>query len=223
MLSVAVGWQIYAITGRALDLGLIGLVQFAPSLLLALPARHLADPFNRRRIVALCQVVECIAVAALTIDTITGNFDELGILITLFVIGVARAFESPARQALLPGLVPDAVLGRALAVNASARQMAMIVGPALGGFIYIAGPGIVYAVSTTLFLVAVFFLWHLEYHHRPPRRQPPNLRTLLAGIGFIRSRPVVLGAISLDLFAVLLGDATALLPIFAHDILHTGP
>ena len=223
MLSVAVGWQIYAITGRALDLGLIGLVQFAPSLLLALPAGHLADQFNRRRIVAVCQFVEALGVAALALGSVTGVFGELQILAAVLVIGVARAIESPARQALLPGLVPASVLGRALAVNSSAGQMAMIVGPALGGFIYIAGPAAVYTVSTVLYAAAVVFLWRLEYHHRPPRRQPASVRTLLAGVRYIRGHPVVLGALSLDLFAVLLGGATALLPIFAHDILHTGP
>ncbi len=223
MLSVAVGWQIYDLTGRALDLGLVGLVQFAPSLLLALPAGHLADQFNRRRIVAICQFVEALGTAALAIGSLTGEFGELGILGCVLLIGIAKAIESPARQALLPGLVPASILGRALAVNSSAGQAAMIVGPAFGGFLYIAGAGTVYLVSTILFVIAVVFLWRLEYHHRPPRRQPASLKTLLAGVSYIRSHPVVLGAISLDLFAVLLGGATALLPIFARDILHTGP
>ena len=180
MLSVAVGWQIYALTGRALDLGLVGLVQFAPSLLLALPAGHLADQFNRRRIVAVCQFVEGMGAAALAFGSFNPDFGKIEILGCVLLIGIAKAIESPARQALLPGLVPARVLGRALAVNSSAGQAAMIVGPALGGFLYIAGAGVVYLVSTILFAVAVVFLWRLEYHHRPPRRQPASLKTLLA-------------------------------------------
>ncbi|HET8897992.1 MAG TPA: MFS transporter [Rhodanobacteraceae bacterium] len=223
MLSVAVGWQIYDITHDVFDLGLIGLVQLLPSLLLALPAGHLADQFNRRRIVALCQAVECVATAVLALGTLAGLFGEGAILTLVFVIGVARAIEFPTRQALLPGLVPESALARAMAVSASAGQSAMIIGPALGGFLYIAGPGVVYGVSTLLYAVAVVMMWRLEYHHRPARRTPATMQSLLAGFGFIRGRPVVLGAISLDLFAVLLGGATALLPVFAKDILHTGP
>jgi MFS family permease len=188
MLSVAVGWQIYAITGRALDLGLIGLVQFIPSLLLALPAGHMADQFERRRIVLL-----------------------------------AKAFEFPALQSMLPALVPLRILPRAMAINASAGQAAMIIGPAIGGFLYVAGPGVVYSVCAGLYLVSVVLMARLRYVQAPPRREPATLKTLFAGVHFIRARKDVLGVISLDLFAVLLGGATALLPIFAKDILHTGP
>ncbi|MEJ2654923.1 MAG: MFS transporter, partial [Acidihalobacter sp.] len=122
-----------------------------------------------------------------------------------------------------PGLVPESVLPRATAVNASAFQLAMITGPALGGFLYVAGSDAVYAAAALLYLVAVVLLAAVRYDHTPPRREPATLQTLFAGIAFIRVRPVVLGVISLDLFAVLLGGATALLPIFARDILHTGP
>ena len=223
MLSVAVGWQIYATTGRALDLGLIGLVQFVPSVLLALPAGHVADQHERRRIVVLGQVVELIAIAVLATLTLRHGIHEVGILALVFAIGVAKAFESPAMQSLLPALVPPAILPRAMAVNASAGQAAMIMGPALGGFLYIAGPGVVYLVAGALYIASIILMATLRYTHTPAQREPATLKTVFAGVHFIRHRPDVLGVISLDLFAVLLGGATALLPIFAKDILHTGP
>ena len=223
MLSVAVGWQIYAITGRAFDLGLIGLVQFVPSLLLALPAGHVADQFERRRIVLFGQVAEWIAIALLAGLSLAHGIHELGILLLVFVIGTAKAFEFPALQSMLPALVPAEVLPRAMAVNASAGQAAMIMGPALGGFLYVAGPGVVYTACAALYLVSVLLMARLRYEHAPPKREPATLKTVFAGVHFIRARKDVLGVISLDLFAVLLGGATALLPIFAKDILHSGP
>jgi MFS family permease len=223
MLSVAVGWQIYAVTGRAFDLGLIGLVQFVPSVLLALPAGHVADQFERRRIVLYGQLVELLAIGLLTTLTLLHGIHEVGILLLVFAIGVAKAFEFPALQSMLPALVPPAILPRAMAVNASAGQAAMIMGPALGGFLYVAGPGVVYAVAGLLYLASVLLMARLRYRQAPPRREPATLKTLFAGVHFIRRRPDVLGVISLDLFAVLLGGATALLPVFARDILHTGP
>lgn len=223
MLSVAVGWQIYAITGRAFDLGLIGLVQFVPSVVLALPAGHVADQFERRRIVLFGQIAEWIAIALLAGLSLVHGIHEIGILLLVFVIGIAKAFEFPALQSMLPALVPAEILPRAMAVNSSAGQAAMIMGPALGGFLYVAGPGIVYATAALLYLVSIVLLLRLRYSQTPPRREPATLKTVFAGVHFIRRRPDVLGVISLDLFAVLLGGATALLPIFAKDILHTGP
>jgi MFS family permease len=223
MLSVAVGWQIYAITGRALDLGLIGLVQFFPSVMLALPAGHVADQFERRRIVLLGQIVDMLAIATLAVLALTHLAHEATILTLVFVIGVAKAFEFPALQSMLPALVPASVLPRAMAASASAGQAAMIMGPAVGGFLYVAGPGTVYTVCAVLYLIAVLLMARMRYEQAQPRREPATLKTLFAGVHFIRQRPDVLGVISLDLFAVLLGGATALLPIFARDILHTGP
>jgi MFS family permease len=223
MLSVAVGWQIYAITGRAFDLGLIGLVQFIPSVLLALPAGHVADQFERRRVVLVGQVVEWAAIVLLAALTLLGRIHETGILLLVFVIGVAKAFESPSMQSLLPALVPPAILPRAVAISGSALQMAMILGPAVGGLLYVAGPGVVYLSAAALYLVAATMMALLRHEHAPPKREPATLRTLFAGVHFIRARKDVLGVISLDLFAVLLGGATSLLPIFAKDILHTGP
>ena len=223
MVSVAVGWQIYDITHRALDLGLIGLVQFVPSFVLALPAGHLADRYDRRRIVLVCQIIEWLAAALLAAGSFSSWFGEEAILLVVFLSGCARAFEFPTMQALLPSIVPPALLSRAMAASSSASMTAMIVGPALGGFIYVAGPGVVYGISSVLFLIAAVLMWRLRLERPPQKREPATFRTLFAGIGFIRRRPVVLGAISLDLFAVLLGGATALLPVFARDILHTGP
>ncbi len=223
MLSVAVGWQIYALTGRAFDLGLVGLVQFVPSLLLALPAGHIADQFDRRRIVVVCQALEWIAIVVLALGSALGWLGEVHILALVFLIGVGKAVEFPTRTAMVPGLVPDRILPRAMAMNASAGQIAMIAGPAVGGFLYVAGPDVVYGIAAILYIVSLVLMWRLRYDHVPPRREPATLKTLFAGVAFIRARPVVLGVISLDLFAVLLGGATALLPIFARDILHTGP
>jgi len=223
MLSVAVGWQIYEITGRAFDLGLIGLVQFVPSVLLALPAGHVADQFERRRIVLIGQIVEWLAIAVLAGMSLAHGIHEAGILALVFLIGVAKAYEFPAQQSMLPALVPLKILPRAMAVNASAGQAAMIMGPAIGGFLYVAGPGVVYVVCGLLYLVSVVLMARLRYEQAPPKREPATLKTLFAGVHFIRERKDVLGVISLDLFAVLLGGATALLPIFAKDILHTGP
>ena len=223
MLSVAVGWQIYDLTHRALDLGVIGLVQFIPSFVLALPAGHVADIFERRRIVLICQAVEGAATLLLAVGSWLGWFDEPAILAIVFVIGCARAFEFPTMQALLPSLVPPSILSRAMAAGSSASMTAMIVGPALGGLLYVAGAGTVYGVSGLLFVIAAALMWRLKLERPPQKREPATLKTVFAGITFIRHRPVVLGAISLDLFAVLLGGATALLPVFARDILHTGP
>ena len=223
MLAVAVGWQIYAITGRALDLGLIGLVEFIPSALLALPAGHIADRYDRRRIALGGQAAACLAIAFLAVLTASGHIDELGLLTVVLMIAVAMAFEFPAVRSMLPALVPAPMLPRAMAVNAAAGQAAMIIGPALGGFLYLAGPAMVYAVAAFLYLLAVVLMARLHYEQAPPPREPATLKTVFAGVEFIRRRPDVLGVISLDLFAVLLGGATALLPIFAKDILQTGP
>ncbi len=223
MLSVAVAWQIYAMTHRAFDLGMIGLVQFIPSIVLALVAGHVADRYERRRVVLICQIVGGLAVGLLAVGSFLHWFHEAAILTLIFFIGVTRTFEFPTLQALLPVLVPPMLYPRAMAASASAMQSAMIIGPALGGFLYVAGAGVVYAVSALLYLAAAVMMWRLKTERPAVPREPPTLRSVFAGITFIRHRPVVLGAISLDLFAVLLGGATALLPIFARDILHTGP
>ncbi|HEY0208978.1 MFS transporter [Acerihabitans sp.] len=223
MLSIVVSWQIYTMTGRAFDLGLIGLAQFLPSVLLALPAGHVADQYDRRRIVLFGQVAEWLAIAALAALTVTHLANELVVLGLVFFIAIAKTMEAPALQSMLPALVPPSMLARAMAANAASGEAAMMVGPALGGFLYVAGAGTVYIAIIALYLVSIAMVARLRYEQAPPKRVPASFATLFAGVRFIRARPDVLGVISLDLFAVLLGGATALLPIFAKDILHTGP
>ena len=223
MLAVAVGWQVYALTGRALDLGLVGLVQFLPSFFLVLVAGYVADHFDRRRVLQFCMLAEATAALGLAIASATGVIGETVIFMLIFIVGAARAFQMPTMQALLPALVPPQLLSRAIAANASAGQAAIIAGPALGGIIYVAGPATVYGVSTLLFVLTGLMIFLIRIERRPAPTSTPGLSSVLEGIRFIRRQPAVLGAISLDMFAVLLGGATALLPIYARDILHTGP
>ncbi|RDT55795.1 MFS transporter [Escherichia coli] len=223
MLSIIVGWQIYSQTHSAFWLGMIGLVQFFPSVILALPAGHIADQFDRRRVVMFGQVLEWAAIALLAWLTWKGDASVGVILSLIFIISSAKTLESPAMISMLPALVPTSILPRATAANAVSGQAAQIVGPALGGFLYAAGAEVVYAVTAGLYLLSLMLVLTLRYEQALPPRTPPTLSSLFAGVDFIRKRPDVLGVISLDLFAVLLGGATALLPIFAHDVLHTGP
>jgi MFS family permease len=223
MQAVAVGWQIYALTGSPFYLGLVGLAQYLPQFVLTLAVGHVIDRYDRRRIAAICQFIEAIALALLTAGTFTGWIGKEAILAVVFVIGAARAFEAPTMLALVPGLVPQELIPRASAWSASANQCASIVGPALGGILYAIGPTTVYATSTVLFFTACTLMSGIDMHRTPPKKEPVTLKSLFAGITFIRSRQEILGAISLDLFAVLLGGATALLPIYARDILFTGP
>ncbi|GFO59773.1 MFS transporter [Geomonas silvestris] len=223
MQGVAVGWQIYHLTGSAWYLGLVGLAQFLPMLLLTLAVGHVADRYDRRRISAICQVIEGAALALLAVGSYTGWITKEVILVTVFVTGAARAFESPTMQALVPTLVPQELIPSAAAWSASANQTASIVGPALGGILYVLGPTTVYALASVLFLTACAMVSLIRLERPASKREPVSISSLFAGIAFIRSRPEILGAISLDLFAVLLGGATALLPVYARDILHTGP
>ncbi|MBX3618772.1 MAG: MFS transporter [Rhizobacter sp.] len=223
MLMVAVGWQMYALTGSAWDLGLVGLLQFLPALLLTLVAGHVADRHDRTRILAACMAVQALVALVLVIATQGGWASRWLLLALSVVIGTAKAFQMPAQQALVPSLVPPGVLPRALAFSSAGMQAAIIGGPALGGVLYVAGAAVVYAVCGACFLLAGVLFLRVGHPHVPPPKEPVSLATVLAGFRFIWQRPVVLGAISLDLFAVLLGGATALLPMFARDILHTGP
>ncbi|MGZ3559254.1 MAG: MFS transporter [Thermodesulfobacteriota bacterium] len=221
--GVAVGWQVYALTGSAFYLGLVGLAQFLPMFLLTLVAGHVADRYDRRLIARLCEIVEGLAAGALALCTFTGWQSKESILALIFVVGAARAFEMPTMQALVPRLVPGPLLTRAFAWSASANQTANILGPALGGLLYAIGPTLAYGIACVLFLSASSFVGLIRVEQVPSKLEWAGARSLFAGIAFIRSRPAILGAISLDLFAVLLGGATALLPIYARDILITGP
>jgi MFS family permease len=223
MQGVAVGWQIYHLSGSAFYLGLVGLAQFLPMFLLSLVVGQAADRYDRRTIARICQIVEGLAAACLALGSFTGWQTEKSILAIVFVIGACRAFEVPTLQALLPALVPPPLIPRAIAWSTSANQTATVIGPALGGLLYVAGPTAAYGTAGLLFIAASTFVALIRIDWAPPKREPVNLRSVFAGIAFIRSRPKILGAISLDLFAVLLGGATALLPIYARDILKTGP
>ncbi len=244
MLMVALGWQMYDLTSSAWDLGLVGLAQFLPALLLTLPAGHLVDQHDRRLLLAASLALQGLVAASLALSSAGVWVTPAMILALSVLLGCARALQMPSQQALMPTLVPPALLPRAVAAASSTMQAAIIAGPALGGALYALGPWVtrllhqdatrpanvahwgaaaVYAVSLLMLSAAIASVLSLRHRPSPPRRAAPGLAQLTAGIVFIWRRPVVLGAISLDLFAVLLGGATALLPIFARDILHTGP
>lgn len=237
MQIVAVGWQMYELTHSALALGCVGLVQFLPSILLVLVTGQVADRFDRRRIVAICRFVHGSAVGVLLLANAMGWISAPVIFMVVFVIGISKAFEMPGQSALVPSLVPLERLSNAFAWSASAGEFATIIGPAAGGLLYLAGASVVYGTCVALFAVSGFFVLGL-YRLLSPEllarlatgreailNQPParSKESLLAGIRFIRGQQIVFGAISLDMFSVLFGGATALLPIFAADILGTGP
>jgi Transmembrane secretion effector len=222
MQTVAVGWQLYTISGSALDLGLVGLAQFVPTVLLTLVVGQVADRYDRRIVVAVCHVLEAAAVAALALGTLAGRLDRAGILALVVLLGAARAFENPARAALVPRLVPTRLIARAIASVTSAVQAARIVGPALGGALYALGPVTLYALVAALYVVSAAVVLVVRDREPGRARDEITVESLFSGIHFIVRRRLLLGAMSLDLFAVLLGGATALLPIYARDILGTG-
>ena len=221
--SVAIGWQVYDITRDPLDLGLVGLTQFLPSLLLVLVTGQAADRFGRRNIMAASIAVEAFCVAVLVWLTLRGLDSVAPIFAILLLFGIARAFYGPAASSLVANLVPTKELAGAVALNTASRQIATIVGPVAGGLLYgIAAPA-AYGAAFCLLILATGLILLVP---RPQRRDLPpavDWSTVLAGFRYIGSNRVVLGAISLDLFAVLLGGATALLPVYARDILELGP
>ena len=223
MLTVAVGWQMYMHTHSVLSLGYVGLVQFMPQLLLTFIVGHVADRYDRRRVAMACTSALFLVSLILTAGVLTESLSEHFILACACAMGSARAFMMPAMQSLMPSLVSPAQLPRGLALSATGRQTGVIIGPALGGALFAAGPNVVYCTCALFFAIAFATLAGLPHPKQTLRREPPSLRSVFDGLTYIRSRPELLGAISLDLFSVLLGGATALLPVFAHDILATGP
>jgi MFS family permease len=224
MLTVAVGWQVYETTRNALDLGLIGLSQFLPFIVLVLPAGHVADRYDRRRVLFACYLLAAVASLLLLFFSVVGVTSVLPIFVVMALFGVVRAFNMPASQAILPTLVPPADFGNAVALNTSTFQLATIGGPAVAGLLILLGTPVVYATVTVLMLAsAVLMLWLHGGQGSQRSGEPVNLATLLSGIRFVRDNRPVLGSISLDLFAVLFGGATALLPAIASDVLHVGP
>ncbi|MEZ5824014.1 MAG: MFS transporter [Geminicoccaceae bacterium] len=221
--SVSVAWQIYDITRDPLDLGLVGLIQFAPSLLLVLVTGAAADRFGRRTIMALALLGEGICAVALLFFALKGIGTVWPIFVVLAGFGLSRAFFNPASSSLVANLVPASDLANAIALNTTAWQVATIVGPVVGGLIYGISASAAYAVAVAMFFLAGVLTVRIP---RPASRQsaePVRLETILAGFRYIWREPVVLGAVSLDLFAVLLGGAIALMPVYARDILVLGP
>ena len=221
--AVAVGWQIYDLTGSAFDLGMIGLVQFLPTALLVFVAGHAADRYARTRVVQICLLVEALTALFLAWGAYQGSLTVLQIFVAMAVLGTAGAFESPAVVALLPLVAPQGSLQRATAISSGVGQLATITGPALGGLAYTIAPALPYGIMVLFCLAGALLMAGIRLTQPAVVRDAAGPADLFAGVRFVRSNPAILGTISLDLFAVLLGGATALLPIYARDILQTGP
>ena len=223
MASVAIGWLIYDLTGSAYQLGLAGLCQFLPMVPLTFVVGPVADRFDRRRIVIVTQALQAATLALVTLSAEQGWLSVHVVFLALILLGSARSFERPAMSALLPALVPPGDLPRAVAVSSSAMQTAVIIGPSLGGLLYAFGAGLTLGLAAALFVAGGAAMTAIRFRHQAASAGKVTMQMVFSGVSFIRSRPVILGSISLDLFAVLLGGVTALLPIFARDILETGP
>ena len=230
MQAVAVGWQVYDITKRALDLGLVGLAQFLPGILLFLVSGHASDRFDRRKVLGACYAGYALCSGLLLVIAQVGSHSVQPISVrpiygALILLGVVRSFNGTASRSILPQLVPEEHFANAVAWNATTFQAATILGPSLGGILYalFRGPSAVYAAAMLTALGALASTFRIKTRPQARRREPMTLKTVLAGLRFIWREKLVLGAISLDLFAVLLGGAVALLPVYAREILHTGP
>lgn len=219
MQSVAIGWQVYQMTGSLFDLGLIGLAQFAPFLVLILLAGHTADRYNRRLIIIVCLLTQLLCGSLLLAFTLSAMAVVWPVFAILVLFGSARAFMMPATQAVLRNMVPNESFSQAVALSSSAFHVAVIVGPVLGGLLYIAGPSTVYLAAAALLVLSVILMTLTTSAPQAVNKEPATWHTVLEGLRFVWSRPIMLGAISLDLFAVLFGGATALLPAYAHDVL----
>ena len=223
MQTVAVGWQVYEITHDPLDLGLIGLSQFLPFVLLVLPAGHFADRHLRQKLLSACYGLMLVCALLLLAFSMSGLKVVWPVFAVMVLFGVARAFAMPTGQALLPNVVPPALFGRAVAVNSTTWQLSTIVGPAIGGIVYLFGAPVVYATVALLLAAAVVLMFGVRAPAPARSAQSVTFDSLLEGLRFVFRRKIILGAISLDLFAVLFGGAVALLPAYASDILKIGP
>ena len=223
MSFVAIGWQVYAVRSNPLDLGLVGLAMFIPLPLLALPAGHLADRFPRRTLLAIAIVLEIAIMLGLLAVTRGGAGETWPFFLLAFATGVAAALGAPASRALTPSLVPREILVRALAFRSVVFQASVIVGPAIGGLLFALHPELVYGIAVGLSVIALLLTLLLRVGRDPAGGSSPDLASVLGGVSLVRRTPVLFGAISLDLFAVLFGGAVALLPVFAKDILEVGP
>ncbi len=225
MQAVAVGWQVYDITHRALDLGWVGLAQFLPGILLFLVSGHASDRFERRKVLSACYSGYALCSFLLLLIAQRGGHSVRPIYFVLVLLGVTRSFNGTASRSILPQLVPEEHFTNAVAWNASTFQAATIIGPSLGGLMYAAfhGPSVVYATAMFTALGALLSMFKIKTRPITRKREPTTAKSVLKGLRFIWVRKEILGAISLDLFAVLLGGATALLPVYAREIFHTGP
>ena len=225
MQAVAVGWQVYEITHRPLDLGYVGLAQFLPGILLFPLSGHASDRFERRHVLSACYGGYAVCFALLLALAERGVPSITSIYVVLVLIGVVRSFNSTASRSILPQLVPQEHFPNAVAWNASIFQAATILGPSFGGILYAAfnGPSVVYVVAMVTAIGATISSFRIKPEVKARPREPMTLKTVFAGLHYIWSKKLILGAISLDLFAVLLGGAVALLPVYAREILHTGP
>ncbi|QBR01420.1 MFS transporter [Paraburkholderia pallida] len=223
MLMLAISWHMYDLTSSAWDLGLVGLFQFIPGLATTLFAGHCADRMHRGRIVAVCLAAQGATAVLLAVSTYM-HFVTRDVLLGLsLVLGAIRPFQMAGQQALLPMLIPRALLARAMALSTVGQQVSVIAGPAVGGLLFAIGVNAVYVTCATLFCVSAAMYALIRYDYVPPPREPVTVETILAGLRFVWSHHLLLGGISLDLFAVLFGGATALLPVYAKHILHVGP
>ncbi len=223
MLTVAVGWQVYELTDSALSLGLIGLVQFTPVFAFALIGGHAADRYERRRIALFTQTMQCAVAVMFATLSIAGALNAYMIYVGSFLIGTALAFQSASVRSMLPDLVSRTELPRCIAWSGAARKISVIAGPGVGGLLYVLGPAVVYGASAFFFVVAGILFVTLRVPRAPRSRAPVTMETIFAGVHYIRNHPVLLGAVTLDFFSILVGGVAALLPIYARDILMTGP
>lgn len=221
--AVAVGWQVYALTSSAFDLGLVGLMEFIPTALFVFIAGHVADRYERKRVVQICQIAVTLVAVFLAWGSVAGWLTVVQIFAAVVLLGTATAFESPAAVSMLPAVAPEGMLQKGTALFTGAFQVAMIGGPALGGLAYALSPGAAYGLMALCAVLASALNGAIMLDRPAEAREAPTFRSLFAGVGFVRRNPAILGTISLDLFTVLLGGVTALLPIYARDILHTGP
>ncbi|MDH3241240.1 MAG: MFS transporter [Alphaproteobacteria bacterium] len=223
MVVVAIGYQVYDMTGDPLDLAYIGLAVFAPSLGFAPITGYVSDRYDRRIVLAVCYLAMVATAVLFTLFALSGTTEVWPAFLILVLYGAGRAFYMPCANALLPNLVPVEEFPNAVAWNTSATRMSQIAGPALGGFLYLAGPEVVYATAAVVFAIGLVLVLMIRTRSQPGGKEPISLSTLAAGVGYVWDKKVVLGAISLDLFVVLLAGAVALLPVFAKDILQVGP
>jgi MFS family permease len=223
MLALVIGWQVYQLTNNPLDLGLVGLIQFVPAVAFTLLIGHVADRYDRRAIIRVAQSINALAALIITVALFTHSLSRELLFVAVFFMGSARAFEAPTSSALVPALVPSPFISRAIGAWTSANQTAVVCGPALGGLIYAVAPVAVTIICLVFFTTAISFVSVIRVEVAPSVREPPSFSSVLAGFHYIRTRRRLLGVITLDLFVVLLGGVTALLPVYARDILAVGP